>query len=72
MRWLSPGAKILLASLGLVVAASGGIGGGGILVPLFMLALDAIDGFVGADSMGIYGSLGIFDWNIGLVWDNDG
>lgn len=31
--------QVLLASLGLIVAASGGIGGGGILVPLFMLAL---------------------------------
>ncbi len=33
-------AQMLLASLGLIVAASGGIGGGGILVPLFMLVLE--------------------------------
>lgn len=30
----------ILAALGLIVAASGGIGGGGILVPLFIVALD--------------------------------
>jgi len=33
------GMTFLLASVGLVIAASGGIGGGGILVPLFMLVL---------------------------------
>lgn len=33
------GATIALAVLGLMIAASGGIGGGGILVPLFMLVL---------------------------------
>ena len=32
--------QMVLASLGLIVAASGGIGGGGILVPLFMLVLE--------------------------------
>lgn len=40
LDWRHDGLTILLASLGLVVAASGGIGGGGILVPLFMLALE--------------------------------
>lgn len=34
------GLTMLLASLGLILAASGGIGGGGVLVPLFMLALE--------------------------------
>ncbi|CAK9087357.1 Sulfite exporter TauE/SafE family protein 2 [Durusdinium trenchii] len=38
--WRHDGLTVLLASLGLIVAASGGIGGGGILVPLFMLALE--------------------------------
>lgn len=37
--WNTDGLTMLLASLGLVIAASGGIGGGGILVPLFLLQL---------------------------------
>jgi len=39
MDWRHDGASLALAVLGLVIAASGGIGGGGILVPLFMLVL---------------------------------
>ncbi|CAJ1334122.1 unnamed protein product [Effrenium voratum] len=41
LDWRHDGVSLLLASLGLIVAASGGIGGGGILVPLFMLALES-------------------------------
>eukprot|EP00439_Symbiodinium_sp_Y106_P049461 s997_g6.t1 len=40
LDWQHDGLTAILAALGLIVAASGGIGGGGILVPLFMLALD--------------------------------
>lgn len=39
MDLVHDGLTIGLASIGLMIAASGGIGGGGILVPLFMLVL---------------------------------
>lgn len=39
LNWEQDGRTIALASIGLVIAASGGIGGGGILVPLFILVL---------------------------------
>uniref|UniRef100_A0A7S4PTR2 Membrane transporter protein n=1 Tax=Alexandrium monilatum TaxID=311494 RepID=A0A7S4PTR2_9DINO len=39
LDWHHDGLTILFSSLGLIIAASGGIGGGGILVPLFMLLL---------------------------------
>jgi len=39
LDWEHDGRTIIFASLGLIIAASGGIGGGGILVPLFMLLL---------------------------------
>lgn len=39
MDWRHDGITIFLAIFGLMIAASGGIGGGGILVPLFMLVL---------------------------------
>eukprot|EP00931_Biecheleriopsis_adriatica_P020952 TRINITY_DN13850_c0_g1_i5.p1 TRINITY_DN13850_c0_g1~~TRINITY_DN13850_c0_g1_i5.p1 ORF type:complete len:562 (-),score=104.99 TRINITY_DN13850_c0_g1_i5:52-1716(-) len=40
LDWRHDGLTVLFASIGLIIAASGGIGGGGILVPLFMLALE--------------------------------
>lgn len=39
LDWRTDGVTILLACIGLMIAASGGIGGGGILVPLYMLQL---------------------------------
>jgi len=39
LDWHHDGLSFLLASVGLIIAASGGIGGGGILVPLFILVL---------------------------------
>ena len=39
MDWKHDGLTVTLAVLGLMIAASGGIGGGGILVPIYMLAL---------------------------------
>jgi len=39
LTWYPDGLTLVLASLGLVIAAGGGIGGGGILVPVYMLVL---------------------------------
>jgi len=39
LAWDPDGHTIILAALGLMIAAGGGIGGGGILVPLYMLVL---------------------------------
>eukprot|EP00929_Paragymnodinium_shiwhaense_P025280 TRINITY_DN15335_c0_g3_i1.p1 TRINITY_DN15335_c0_g3~~TRINITY_DN15335_c0_g3_i1.p1 ORF type:complete len:595 (-),score=94.46 TRINITY_DN15335_c0_g3_i1:112-1896(-) len=39
LDWNQDGATLIIASIGLIIAASGGIGGGGILVPIFMLVL---------------------------------
>lgn len=38
-NWNQDGLTILFAGVGLIIAASGGIGGGGILVPIFILVL---------------------------------
>eukprot|EP00927_Polykrikos_kofoidii_P002330 TRINITY_DN10903_c0_g1_i1.p1 TRINITY_DN10903_c0_g1~~TRINITY_DN10903_c0_g1_i1.p1 ORF type:complete len:534 (+),score=73.47 TRINITY_DN10903_c0_g1_i1:78-1604(+) len=39
LMWIPDGITLIAATFGLVIAASGGIGGGGILVPIFMLLL---------------------------------
>lgn len=39
LDWGHDGITVLLASIGLIIAASGGIGGGGILVPIFIMVL---------------------------------